>query len=443
MAFTYSFAKREAGEHPKAMRILTCLLSIMTVLLIATAVSKMLLYIDAYGLSRLRIYTLWFLILLFVVFVILIIWHIRPFNAGRPIVISSVALLLVLFLANTDGLIAKYNVWQYENGKIRTSAVDTDMLAGMSDAVLPHLASLRDNAENFSVSLAARVAISKIEARHKYGTGMFSEPRDSFRNWSIQSALTEKYLPQTLSVSESEDVIIIRDEPYSTSLTELDLSGMYLTDEDIVPLQYMTNLTILYLFNNNISDLSPLSGLVNLTTLDLRYNHIYDLAPLTGLSSLTRLSLENNNIEYLSPLASLTNLTSLDLSRNTIYDISPLSGLANLKELNLNRNHIYDLAPLSGLTNLRWLSLASNKIDDISPLSALVNLRDLSLSRNKITDLTPLESLGDLIWLDIDNNDIEDLRPLSAISNLTYTNLENNRITDWTPARSIRNIQGR
>jgi len=443
LAFTYSFAKREAGEYPRAMRFLTGLLSIMTLLLIATGVSKMLLYVDAYGLSHLRIYTLWFLIALFVVFAVLVIWHIRPFNAGRPIVILSVSLLLVLALANTDGLIAKYNVWQYENGKIRTSAVDTDMLATMSDAVLPYLAELKDNAENFSISLAARTALKKIEARHLYGTGMFLESKDNFRYWSVQYALTNGYLPKSQAPAENEDSVTIMDVEYSKSLTVLDLSGLYLTDEDIAPLKDMTGLTELYLSRNSISDLSPLSALTNLTTLDLRYNSIHDITPLASLKNLTRLTLEGNSITDVTPLAPLTNLKSLYLDRNDINDLAPLSFLTGLYELSLDRNQLDDIAPLSELTNLKWLSLARNRISDIGPLSSLVNLRDLSLSNNIIEDLEPLSALTALIWLDVDQNEISDLAPLSMNKSLTYVNLESNYIDDWSVARLIRNVQGR
>ena len=200
LIFTYSFAKRAAGEYPKHMRILTGLLCIMTELLVATAVSKMLMYIDAYGLSRLRVYVLWFLILLFIIFAVLIVWNIRPFNAGRPIVIFSVCFMLALFLANTDGIIAKYNVWQYENGKRDT--VDTYMLSGMSDAVLPYLTRLHNNAPDSNVRKKAGKALDKIRERHDYGLGMLSEAKDDFRDWSIQSALTEQYLPDPPELPE-------------------------------------------------------------------------------------------------------------------------------------------------------------------------------------------------------------------------------------------------
>lgn len=73
------------------------------------------------------------------------------------------------------------------------------------------------------------------------------------------------------------DYITINGIQYSTSLTELVLGKdnkylqvVHLQNEDIVPLQYMINLTSLHLGGNHISDLTPLSGLKKLTELNLR-----------------------------------------------------------------------------------------------------------------------------------------------------------------------------
>ena len=113
MAFTYFFAKRKVRSYPKPLRLLTALLTFLTALLVVTAMSKMLLYINAYSLTRLRIYTFWFMALLLLVFLALLVWHLKPFNVGRPIILIATCMVLTLFLLNTDGMIANYNVEQY------------------------------------------------------------------------------------------------------------------------------------------------------------------------------------------------------------------------------------------------------------------------------------------------------------------------------------------
>ena len=476
LIFTYSFAKREADEYPKALRFLTGLLSVMTELLVLTGVSKMLLYIDAYGLSRLRIFVLWFLVLLIIIFALLIAWHIRPLvksggsvrklNAGKPIVAVTVLMVVLLGLANTDGIIAKYNVQQYEAGKSR--APDTYMLGNMSDATLPYLVRLRDNAPNFGVDLKAREAIKSIGNRHEWD--LEDDDKNAFRNWSIQVALTKKYLPEKQWLPEDQSGIVadnyinIRGRLYSKSLTRLDLSNLYLEDESFAFLEQMTELTELRLNSCSISDLTPLAGLKGLTFLTLDYTGTKDLSPLSGLPNLTYLTLRGNAISDLSPLAGLTNLKGLVLTENRIEDLAPLSGLTGLTSLALSSNNISDLAPLAGLTNLNWLlldrnaiesidplaglanltdlSLAYNQISDLTPLSGLARLNDLSLTGNQIEDFSPLAGLAGLTWLDLNYNQINDLTPLEGIRGLSYVNLEHNEISDWTPSRSVRNVQG-
>ena len=86
----------------------------------------------------------------------------------------------------------------------------------------------------------------------------------------------------------------------------------------------MTNLTLLYLTGNRLTDLTPLSGLANLTTLSLSFNSISDVTPLSGLANLTNLSLDRNRLTDLTPLSGLTRLDRLYLYTNSVSDISPL-----------------------------------------------------------------------------------------------------------------------
>jgi hypothetical protein len=215
--------------------------------------------------------------------------------------------------------------------------------------------------------------------------------------------------------------ITIKDERYSTSLTELDLRNINLTDADIEPLRHMTNLTDLFLTGNQISDISPLAGLTNLTFLILLSNQISDIGPLAGLTNLTTLSLDSNQIIDIGPLAWLTNLETLHLGNNEISDISPLARLANLRLLHLGNNEISDIGPLARLANLEWLYLGPNQISDIGPLAGLANL----------------------FYLELNNNQISDISPLAKLTGLTILYLDNNNISDWFPVAHITNVYGR
>ena len=145
------FIQRDEGVYPHSARVLGVVMSAQTLLLVVTAASKLLLYIDQYGLTRLRLYTVWFCGVLFVVFALVGVWHVRRFAVGRPILIFVIVAFLGLFWANTDGMIANYNVDRYLNGRVST--IDVEFLNDeLSAAAVPALVRLRDSAPDETVS---------------------------------------------------------------------------------------------------------------------------------------------------------------------------------------------------------------------------------------------------------------------------------------------------
>ena len=221
---------------------------------------------------------------------------------------------------------------------------------------------------------------------------------------------------------------------YATNLTVLSLWANQITD--VSALSSLTNLTFLGLggYTNNISDVSALSGLTNLTDLSLRGNNITDVSALSGLTNLTRLWLLYNAITDISPLAGLINLTELGLGYNAITDLSMLAswlrGLTNLENLTLDATGFTDISALSGLTNLTTLWLGQNNITDISPLSGMTSLTRLDLGYNAITDISALAGLTSLIELILRFNAIADISALAGLTNLKWLWLEGNLLND-------------
>jgi uncharacterized repeat protein (TIGR02543 family) len=134
------------------------------------------------------------------------------------------------------------------------------------------------------------------------------------------------------------------------SITKLD-SG-FGSISNLQGIENLTNLTDLWLYDNQISDISPLAKLTNLTDLELSWNQISDISPLAKLTNLTDLNLEGNQVSDASPLAKLTNLTDLWLDDNQVSDASPLAKLTKLTYLQLDDNQISDVSPLAKLTKL-------------------------------------------------------------------------------------------
>ena len=134
-----SFMRRkEDGKPGMAQRILSGVLSFSTVILIATAISKMLLYIDQFGLTRKRVYTTWFMILLGVCFIFVIIKQFRlKLNTAACFLFSFIILFSVLVLSGVDGIIARSNAERYINGDL--DYFDAYAMEELGDAAVPSL----------------------------------------------------------------------------------------------------------------------------------------------------------------------------------------------------------------------------------------------------------------------------------------------------------------
>lgn len=200
---------RETLSVRNGLRLLISLLSLLTLLLVVTAMTKMGLYIQAYGLTRLRIYTVWFMIWLFLVFAVigtvqfLQLLRLRnpkvqnakeqrvevqsaeahdtevrsieahsaemqsigipdadPAPASlRLLAAVSVAMFLLLGFANTDALIVRENISRAEQGLIPVENLDVCALSFLSDNALNALLDYYE--EHQSPSAAPLTAIQQ------------------------------------------------------------------------------------------------------------------------------------------------------------------------------------------------------------------------------------------------------------------------------------------
>ncbi|WP_077609249.1 DUF4153 domain-containing protein [Clostridium sp. Marseille-P2415] len=115
-----SLLPKQGGENkPVILKLYSAVLSVFTLLIISTAVSKMVMYIGQYGLTQLRVYTSWFMILLAVIFVLIIIkqFHFK-FHIAKYALLSFVIMFGVLCFSNIDRNIARYNIRMHQAGKL-------------------------------------------------------------------------------------------------------------------------------------------------------------------------------------------------------------------------------------------------------------------------------------------------------------------------------------
>lgn len=141
LAAVWIFCVREEGKTPRTLRIFSVILSLQTVFLAITAQVKMGLYIQAYGLTRLRIYTTWFMIWLIAVFLLLAAAQLRKIPAAKLLVILSVVMFLILGYADVDALVVRENLARYDDGRISAEELHVEGLAYLSDDAMLELLS--------------------------------------------------------------------------------------------------------------------------------------------------------------------------------------------------------------------------------------------------------------------------------------------------------------
>ena len=147
------------NSAPKFTRILCLLIGIVTVFLAVSASAKMFLYIDSFGLTRLRVLTQVIIFWLGLTTVLVCVWLFVP-----KLSYMKVALVLTLVIgaavawADVDTVVARYNVNAYQTGRLET--VDVTYLGNLGHGAVPYIAQLKDDTDP-EVAQAAKWELSR------------------------------------------------------------------------------------------------------------------------------------------------------------------------------------------------------------------------------------------------------------------------------------------
>ena len=167
--------RKENDKRTLPLKIYTTAISVFTLFLIASAISKMVLYINEMGMTPLRIYTSWFMILLAIVFVLIIISQFVNIKFWKAAFASFAVMMGILCFGNIDGMIADYNVTAYETGKL--SSVDFDALIDLGTPAVKHITRLYDSSDELVCEAAHRaVLVIETYAEDYSGFAYFSIP---------------------------------------------------------------------------------------------------------------------------------------------------------------------------------------------------------------------------------------------------------------------------
>ncbi len=170
---------------PLSTRLLCLFLAVITLFLIATASGKMLLYIESFALTRLRVLTQVVMVFGALVTILVSIWLFVPkLPYMKTILLAALCIGAVVSWVDVDTLVGRYNVQTYLSGQVET--IDVQYLNSLGDGVVPYLAALAEEAPEEAVSQSARQALSSRWIRRN----------KDFRGWNYVNHQAAQFLPK-------------------------------------------------------------------------------------------------------------------------------------------------------------------------------------------------------------------------------------------------------
>ena len=150
------------GKRPLSWAIFASVFSLLTIGLMVSAASKMVLYIRIFGMTYLRVSTMWFMIFIGIVFLYILIRQFAlKFNVIGVTVITGVFMFLVFIYSSPDAWIARYNIDAWRAGKL--DKIDVEALDKLSDGATPYLIDRAEDPDP-EVSKAATAALARRAA---------------------------------------------------------------------------------------------------------------------------------------------------------------------------------------------------------------------------------------------------------------------------------------
>ncbi len=154
--------KRKALKLPKSTKAVLMFISAFSIFYISTAIFKMMKYISLYGLTRLRVLTSVFMLMLALIFVIIILKLIfNKLKYIKPIIAICTLTLLSVSMININTVIADYNYKNFKAGKI---GIDVSQIESLGVSGIPVLTKLVDENDE-EISFKAKEALSNTNGQ--------------------------------------------------------------------------------------------------------------------------------------------------------------------------------------------------------------------------------------------------------------------------------------
>ena len=145
----------------------------------------MYLYIDAYGLTRLRVLTEVIMVFMALTTLIVSCWLFIPKLAYMKVILVLALMIgAAVAWADVDSVVAWYNVDAYQSGKLQS--IDMEYMWELGYGAVPHIAKLT-NDPNRKVSTPAQDIL-----KYHYESGTIED----FRSWNYAKSIAEPHLSQ-------------------------------------------------------------------------------------------------------------------------------------------------------------------------------------------------------------------------------------------------------
>lgn len=157
------FTKKEnAGRHSAALKIVECFISLFSLLILITAMSKMVLNVEIFGLSKYRLLVSLLMVMLAVMILFFVLHIFLPkISYMQPIILICSALFIAFSFADMDNIVAMYNVNAYNSGKLET--VDVNYMNDyLSESAVPYIIAVAQGDDKDFAAQAQRNIINKI-----------------------------------------------------------------------------------------------------------------------------------------------------------------------------------------------------------------------------------------------------------------------------------------
>lgn len=214
--------RTEEGKIPLSVRITATLICVFSVIFTATALSKMLLYIGFYGLTRLRLLTSVFMVLLALLFVGVVIYlYLKKFPISKYIISVLAVLALAVGFTDVDRTVAFYNVESYKSREL--NEIDVAHLGSLSDSAVPYLVEMLKLPDSDIREQAAYELYSRAEKFYEIDTSEYGKiklkeiKKSDFPSYNYSREEAKRLIKKNISK-------IIELKPYVNEYAEYEFS---------------------------------------------------------------------------------------------------------------------------------------------------------------------------------------------------------------------------